>query len=85
MTILKEQATFLSGATDNLLEGRVKHSQSGDVILVDFFIGVPVMDNYEYHGLRVQHEPVMIYPMTVTDQTLNAPSTSTIYLNCPAQ
>jgi hypothetical protein len=65
-TILREQAQALSSKTKGLLDGLVKTSRDGDRGFVqEFFLLVPLLDNYTYRLLLVRH-PLQLYPLELT-------------------
>ena len=70
-TMLKEQAAQLASLTDNVLEGRLRQEHmSGGKTMIHFYIAVPILDNYQYQVLTILHDPIVIYPMQITDETL---------------
>lgn len=70
--ILREQAALLSQKTKNVVEGLVNQYQpDATVVGYDFYIRCPIMDNYSYHVLRLQHRILEIFPFTVTDAANN--------------
>jgi hypothetical protein len=65
-TILREQAQALSRKTKGLLEGLVNTSNESDRgFLQQFFLVVPLLDNYTYCLLLVRH-PLQLYPVELT-------------------
>lgn len=64
--ILKEQAGYLMVKTNNVLSAEVEtiKSQRG-IILHEFYIVAPAMNNYRYKLFAVKHEVIGYYPLTV--------------------
>jgi riboflavin biosynthesis pyrimidine reductase len=66
VTILREQATILSEATNKILIGDVTVSKDGPQVTSRLFIEAPALDNYVYVVLSVKHD-IMLYPLKVVD------------------
>lgn len=66
VTILREQATILSEATNNILIGDVTVSKDGLLVRSQLYIQAPALDNYVYLVLTVQHD-IMLYPLKIVD------------------
>lgn len=64
-TILREQGQILANKTKGLLEGVVSTSKSGTGFLHQFFLVAPLLDNYTYRLLLVQHD-LGLYPAEAT-------------------
>jgi hypothetical protein len=66
VTILREQATILSEATNKILIGDVNVTKDGPLFRSQLYIQAPALDNYVYVVLTVQHD-IMLYPLKVVD------------------
>lgn len=64
VTILHEQAQFIARNTKGLIEGEVSTSKAGQNFLHQFFLVVPLLDNYTYRLFFVEH-PLQLYPATL--------------------
>ena len=69
LTLLKEQASLLGKATNNLLVGDVSSSSasSDQQFRADFFIVAPTLNEYRYHVLHITY-PLGFYPVTIKDE-----------------
>ncbi len=64
--ILREQASYLGQQTSNIILGDVKSEQSADYGLLHYFYLIaPALGNYRYLLMRVAHQTVEIYPLSV--------------------
>jgi hypothetical protein len=48
IAILNEQATFLAEETSGLLKGEVETTQSGETLIIKFYIVVSALNNYRF-------------------------------------
>jgi len=62
--ILKEQAAALAQQTDDLLRGKVVVVAKADTFLLDLSIVAPLLDNYKFDVLHVEHG-VEQYPASI--------------------
>lgn len=62
--ILREQAGFLSDATDGVLRGEISTEERGGQTLVTLSVYAPTLNNYSVDLLKVRH-PVVQYPATL--------------------
>jgi hypothetical protein len=69
ITILKEQATQLGVLTNRIIEGQVT-SIGGQPNQVNYALEMvaPALANFRYRVLHITHDPVMVYPVTITAQ-----------------
>jgi hypothetical protein len=64
--ILQEQASLLSLKTNNVVEGEVRtFSPGGGNIGHDLYVKCAILDNYQVHVLRMSHNLLLIYPLSV--------------------
>ncbi len=72
ITILREQASLLSQATNNVLEGDVSVGREASDFSFTLYIVAPALKYYRYGILKVTHE-MTLYPLWVNslvdDQT----------------
>ncbi len=71
LSILKEQATYLTKKTKSLLKGSVVNwSDEYDRWAYNyaFFIEAPVLSNYRYHLFTIHHD-TKLYPLVITEFT----------------
>jgi len=68
ITILREQATVLGQATNNVLQGDVTTGREtfGSEFQMTLSIVAPALDNYRFSLLRVTHD-LELFPVTVYD------------------
>jgi len=68
IAILREQATLLGQATNNVLQGDVSMGRDtfGPEFQISLSIVAPALDDYRIFLVRVTHE-LMLYPLTVFD------------------
>lgn len=69
VAILKEQAAFLSDATDGLLNGvifQLKHTPPGEFPIFEFHISAPLLNDYSVEILWIQ-VPDTGYPLLIND------------------
>src|SRR5437870_4644712 len=71
ITILREQAGLLSGATNMILVGDVGIKREGQNFILTLAIAAPALDNYRFAILQVRHD-MTLYPLTVIDLQENA-------------
>jgi hypothetical protein len=64
LTILREQASALSDATNGYLYGNAELTTSGDTFHVDLSIVAPSLDNYTFIVLSVTYN-VYLYPVEI--------------------
>ncbi len=75
-SILLEQATYLTKATDNLLVGIVDDQETtahGGKFIYELNVQVPALNNYSYILARVIHN-IDLYPVTVYSTALEKPT-----------
>jgi hypothetical protein len=70
VTILKEQASFLSDSTNKILQGIVQSLKYSNEQIVGyrFSIFAPALQNFQYKILEIRHSPVLVYPVTVISE-----------------
>ena len=66
-TVLQEQAGLLASKTRNVIEGFIQTHAVERGVILDFSIRCPALDNYTMHLIRLEHELLHIYPLSLTD------------------
>ena len=64
ITILREQALYLSKRTQGVVEGEVRTQTHGRIFVHNFGLVVPALQNYRYEVLICRHE-ISLYPAVV--------------------
>jgi hypothetical protein len=79
LSILRDQAEFLTSDTNGTLRGEVETSAYGQRIAVDFSIVVPNLSGYKYTLFRISYSPTgpTSYPVAV--ETAPNPSPDRIH------
>ena len=65
VTILKKQAIDLYEKTEYKIRGEVFSTAQGEELRHSFYFVVPVMDNYRYRLLFVEHQIQRLYPLSL--------------------
>lgn len=64
VSILKAQANFIGQRTQNLIEGNITTSNSGNSFGHSFTLVAPALGGYRYHLFSIEHD-VKMYPVTL--------------------